>query len=93
MIVSMSRKGNCWDNAAMESFFGSLKEECVGNTVYHSHEEARLALFTYLEVYYNRIRRHSTLGYVSPLVYEQIGKATCGQKRLMYYIHYGIIKT
>ena len=57
MIVSMSRKGNCWDNAAMESFFGSLKEECVGSTIYQSHEEARLALFTYLEVFYNRIRR------------------------------------
>ena len=70
IMVSMSRKGNCWDNAAMESFFGSLKE-CVGNTIYASHEEARLALFTYLEVYYNRIRRHSTLGYASPLVYEQ----------------------
>lgn len=71
MIVSMSRKGNCWDNAAMESFFGSLKEECVGNTLFASHEEARSAIFTYLEVYYNRIRRHSTLGYVSPLLYEQ----------------------
>jgi putative transposase len=71
VMVSMSRKGNCWDNAAMESFFGSLKEECVGSTIYPSHEEARLALFTYLEVYYNRIRRHSTLGYVSPFVYEQ----------------------
>ena len=55
----------------MESFFGSLKEACVGNTIYASHEEARLALFTYLDVYSNRIRRHSTLGYVSPLVYEQ----------------------
>jgi putative transposase len=71
ILVSLSRKGNCWDNAAMESFFGSLKEECVGNTIFTSYEEARLALFTYLEVYYNRIRRHSTLGYVSPLVYEQ----------------------
>jgi putative transposase len=70
---SMSRKGNCWDNAAMESFFSTLKEECVGSTFYSSHDEARLALFTYLEVYYNRIRRHSTLGYVSPLVYEQKG--------------------
>jgi putative transposase len=70
ILVSMSRTGNCWDNAAMESFFGSLKEECVGNITYASHEEARLALFIYLEVYYNRIRRHSTLGYVSPLVYE-----------------------
>ncbi len=71
VLVSMSRKGNCWDNAAMESFFGTLKEECVGSSIYPSHEEARLALFTYLEVYYNRIRRHSTLGYVSPLTYEQ----------------------
>jgi transposase InsO family protein len=70
--VSMSRKGNCWDNAAMESFFGTLKDECVGSTVYSSHDEARLALFTYMEVYYNRIRRHSTLGYVSPLKYEQM---------------------
>jgi putative transposase len=77
-VVSMSRKGNCWDNAAMESFFGSLKEECVGNTIYPSHEQARRALFEYLEIYYNRIRRHSTLGYVSPLVYEQLeNQQTC----------------
>ncbi len=67
-VVSMSRKGNCWDNAAMESFFGSLKEECVGNQIYPSSEQARQALFEYLEIYYNRQRRHSTLGYVSPLV-------------------------
>jgi putative transposase len=71
ITVSMSHKGNCWDNAAMESFFGSLKEECVASTIYSSHEEARLELFTYLEIYYNRIRRHSTLGYVSPISYEQ----------------------
>ncbi len=74
VVVSMSRQGNCWDNAAMESFFGSLKEECVGTLIYPSHQEARLALFTYLEIYYNRLRRHSTLGYVSPLVYEQLGE-------------------
>jgi putative transposase len=61
-VVSMSRKGNCWDNAAMESFFGSLKEECVGKRVYSSHEQARQALFEYLEIYYNRQRRHSALG-------------------------------
>lgn len=67
----MSRKGNCWDTAAMESFFGSLKEEGVANTLYQSYEEARLALFAYLEIFYNRFRRHSTLGYVSPLIYEQ----------------------
>jgi len=72
--ASMSRKGNCWDNAVMESFFGTVKEECVGSTIYSSHDEARLELFTYIEVYYNRVRRHSTLGYVSPLAYEQKGK-------------------
>lgn len=74
MLVSMSRKGHCWDNAAMESFFGTLKEECVGTTVYSSHEQARQALFEYLEVYSNRQRRHSTLGYVSPLAYEQMAR-------------------
>jgi putative transposase len=73
IISSMSRKGNCWDNAAMESFFGTLKDECIGKIIYASHDEARLAIFTYLEVYYNRIRRHSTLGYVSPFLYEQMG--------------------
>jgi putative transposase len=74
MTVSMSRKGNYWDNAVMKSFFGSLKVECVGRTIYSSHEQARLSLFTYLEVSYNRQRRHSTLGYVSPLIYEQQGE-------------------
>jgi|SRR5579862_3410768 len=69
---SMSRKGNCWDNAAMESFFGTLKDECVRETFYSSHEEARSELFTYMEVYYNRVRRHSTLGYMSPLQYERM---------------------
>ncbi len=49
-------------------FFGSLKEECVGNRLYQSHEEARLALFIYLEIFYNRLRRHLTLGYMSPLM-------------------------
>jgi transposase InsO family protein len=65
--------GNCWDNAAMESFFGTLKDECVKETFYASHEEARSELFIYIETYYNRVRRHSTLGYVSPLQYEKIG--------------------
>jgi transposase InsO family protein len=74
MVASMSRKGNCWENAVMESFFGSLKEECVGTQVYLSQEQARQALFEYLEIYYNRRRRHSTLGYVSPLVYKQNGE-------------------
>jgi transposase InsO family protein len=69
---SMLRKGNCWDNAVMESFFGTLKDECVRETPYASHDEARLDLFTYIEVYYNRVRRHSTLGYVSPIQYENM---------------------
>ena len=56
----------------MESFFGTLKDECIGETLYTSHDEARLALFTYIEAYYNRVRRHSTLGYVSPLQYEKM---------------------
>lgn len=71
---SMSRKGNCWDNAAMESFFGTLKDECMKETLYASHEEARSELFIYIETYYNRVRRHSTLGYVSPLQYEKMEK-------------------
>ena len=70
---SMSRKGNCWDNAVMESFFGTLKDECVRDTFYSSHDEARSALFVSIEAYYNRIRRHSTLGYMSPLQYENMG--------------------
>jgi putative transposase len=70
---SMPRKGNCWDNAAMESFFGTLKDECVGETFYSSHDEAKSELFTYIEAYYNRVRRHSTLGYVSPIQYENRG--------------------
>ncbi len=70
-LISMSRKGNCWDNAVLEAFFSSLKEECVASSIYLSHEHARRALFEYLEISSNRIRRHSTLGYMSPFVYEQ----------------------
>lgn len=68
----MSRKDNCLNNSVMESFFGTLKEECVGEIVYSSHDEASLEIFTYIEIYYNRIRRHSTLGCMSPLHYEQM---------------------
>ena len=74
-VVRMSCTGNCWDNAAMESFFGSLKEARGRNTISPSQEQARSTLFEYLEIYYyNRIRRHSALGNVRPLVYEQLGK-------------------
>ncbi len=66
MICSMSRKGNCWDNAPTESFFNSLKNERVHGTRYESRAEAIADLFDYIEVFYNRSRRHSTLGYTSP---------------------------
>jgi putative transposase len=74
--MSMSGKGNCYDNAVTESFFGSVKDECVHRTIYHSHEEARQSLFEYLEIFYNRQRRHSSLGYLSPLAFEQQWECT-----------------
>jgi putative transposase len=66
MICSMSRKGNCWDNAPMESFFNSYKNERVHGTCYASRDEAMADAFDYIEPFYNRSRRHSTLGYASP---------------------------
>jgi putative transposase len=68
---SMSRKGNCWDNAVVESFFSSLKQELVYTTDFATRLQARSALFEYIEVFYNRRRRHSSLGYLSPLDYER----------------------
>ena len=59
----MSRKGNCWDNAPMESFFATLKKEMVHHEVYETRDEARHSLFEYIKVFYNRVRRHSALGY------------------------------
>lgn len=70
-IQSMSRKGNCWDNACVESFFKSLKSELIGTTIYESREVAMQAVFEYIEVFYNRIRLHSTLDYRSPAEYEE----------------------
>lgn len=58
----------------MESFFGTVKEECVYRSAFASRREARTALFDYLETFYNRIRRHSALGYLSPVLYEQRGE-------------------
>lgn len=75
MIGSMSRKGNCYDNACMESFFGTLKRELIYGTRFRTRAEARQAIFEYIEVFYNRIRLHSALGYMSPVEYEQIFKA------------------
>jgi putative transposase len=67
---SMSRTGNCYDNAVMESFFGTLKTELIHHETYDSRAAARQALFEYIEVFYNRKRRHSALGYRSPMEYE-----------------------
>ena len=67
---SMSRTGNCWDNACVESFFGTLKRELVYHRHYVTREEATQDIFEYIEVFYNRKRRHSTLGYHSPAEYE-----------------------
>jgi putative transposase len=66
MVASMSRKGNCWDNAPMESWFHTLKTELVHQTHYVSREAARRDLFAYIEGYYNRQRLHSALGYITP---------------------------
>jgi putative transposase len=69
---SMSRKGDCWDNAPVESFFGSLKRELLDDDrVFATHVEARWAVFDYIEWYYNQTRRHSALDYVSPAQYEK----------------------
>ena len=70
MIGSLSRRGNCWDNACVESFFGTLKRELIHHRQYQSREDARQEIFEYLEVFYNRQRRHSTLGYQSPAEFE-----------------------
>jgi transposase InsO family protein len=66
MVQSMSRKGNCWDNAVAESFFGILKRELVYHEIYRTRAEARLSMFQYIEGWYNRRRRHSTIGHLSP---------------------------
>ena len=73
--VSMSRRANCWDNAAIESFFATLKTE-LRQEVFASHAQARLAVFDYIERFYNRQRRHSTLEYRSPVEFEQLFHAS-----------------
>jgi transposase InsO family protein len=70
IACSMSRGGNCYDNAAMESFFKSFKVECVYQDHYQTREEAREAIYQYIELFYNRQRLHSSLGYKSPAEYE-----------------------
>lgn len=67
----MSRKGNCWDNAVSESFFGSLKQE-LGDPHFGSRAEARAVLFEYIEIFFNRQRLHSSIGYRTPVEFESI---------------------
>jgi len=71
MQPSMSRKGNCWDNAVAESFFHTLKTELIYLEDFKTHEQARTGVFEYIEVFYNRQRCHSATGYLAPLAYEQ----------------------
>lgn len=71
IIQSMSRKGNCWDNAVAESFFGTLKAELIYQSKFKNREEARCAIFEYIEVFYNRVRIHSANNYLSPVAYEE----------------------
>jgi putative transposase len=75
ITCSMSRAGEVWDNSAMESFFSSMKTERIARKVYRSREQARADVFDYIERFYNPRRRHSTLGYVSPIQFEKAQEA------------------
>ena len=75
ITCSMSRAGTVWDNSAMESFFSSLKTERTARKVYRSREQARADVFDYIERFYNPTRRHSMLGYVSPIQFEKAQQA------------------
>ncbi len=70
IVCSMSRKGNCWDNAVMESFFGTLKQELLQHHRFATRDEAEQAIVEYISVFYNQQRRHSTLDYLTPAEYE-----------------------
>jgi len=76
-VASMSRRGNCYDNAVAESFFSSLKKECIRNRIFNTRDEAKSVLFEYIESFYNRTRRHSHLGLLSPVAFEQLQSGSC----------------
>ncbi len=78
ITCSMSRRANCWDNAVSESFFGTLKTELIYRRPWLTRESAREAIGEYIEVFYNRIRRHSTIGYVSPAEFEESNRRKTG---------------
>jgi putative transposase len=69
--ASMSKKGDCYDNSMIESFWATLKKECAEIRIFSSRNEAKRMIFEYIEVYYHRKRRHSSLGYLSPVEYEE----------------------
>ena len=71
IACSMSRVAQCWDNAPVESFFASLKRELVHDEQYTTREQAKASIFEYVEVFYNRVRRHSSLGFLSPVEFER----------------------
>jgi len=71
LVCSMSRKGECYDNAVAESFFGTLKTELVDDEDYKTREQAKQSIFEYIEVFYNRVRRHSFLDYMNPVAFEK----------------------
>ena len=75
ITCSTSRAGEVWDNSAMESFFGSLKTERTAAKTYRTREQARSDVFDYIERFYNPTRRHSTLGYISPVAFEEAREA------------------
>ena len=72
VTLSFSRKGNCWDNAPMESFFASLKKDLVYRESFATRSIAERSIFEYVEVFYNRVRLHSSLGYVAPATFESL---------------------
>jgi transposase InsO family protein len=73
-LCSMSRKGNCWDNAVAESFFHSIKMELIYSERYSTREAAKQSIFQYIEGYYNQVRRHSALGSIAPMAFEKLAK-------------------
>jgi putative transposase len=72
LVQSMSRKGNCWDNAVAESFFATLKRHCVHGQPLKTRAQMRLVVFEFIEVYYNRVRRHSANGWQTPVEFERL---------------------
>jgi putative transposase len=77
LVTSMSRRGNCYDNAVAESFFSSLKKERIKRRIYATRAEAKSDIFDYIEGFYNRTRRHSHLGQLSPFAFEQLQSGNC----------------